>query len=125
MKKIVFVFIALFAICFTANAQQATCKVKGTEASVVVTVTDWDAAGNVYLSFDSDCDHSVNVSYTIKFCETTKGSPVKGSVVFTSQPFNALVAPNQSTPKTAKINLSGGKELTAVKEVVVSGARCE
>lgn len=125
MKKIVFVFIALFAICFTANAQQATCKVKGTEASVVVTVTDWDAAGNVYLSFDSDCDHSVNVSYTIKFCETKKGEMVKSGVECVSQPFNALVAPNQSTPKTAKINLSGGKELTAVKKVVVSGARCE
>ena len=125
MKKIVLMFIALFTICFAANAQQATCKVKGTDASVVVTVTDWDEAGNVYLSFDSDCDHSVNVSYTIKFCETTKGSPVNSSHVWVSQPFNALVAPNQSTPKTAKINLSGGKELTAVKEVVVSGARCE
>lgn len=118
-------FIALFAICFTANAQQATCNVKGTDASVVVTVTDWDEAGNVYLSFDSDCDHSVNVSYTIKFCETPKGSQFKSANSCESQPFNALVKPNKSTPKTVKINLSGGKELTDVKEIVVSGARCE
>ncbi len=90
MKKIFLMFIALFAICFTANAQQATCKVKGTDASVVVTVISWDKAGNVTLSFGSDCDHTVNVSYTIKY--SVNGS----NTVHPSQPFNMLVDPNKT-----------------------------
>lgn len=112
-------FIALFAICFTANAQQATCKVKGTDASVVVTVVNWDKAGNVTLSFGSDCDHTVNVSYTIKY--SVNGS----NTVNSSQPFNMLVAPNKSTTKTVRIRIYHSDELSEVKEIIVSGARCQ
>lgn len=124
MKKIFLMFIALFAICFTANAQQATCKVKGTDASVVVTVISWDKAGNVTLSFGSDCDRVVNVNYNIKF-EARGDNYSLPSQKITSQPFNATVEPNKSTTKNVRVRIPNGLDLTNVTEINVSGTRCQ
>lgn len=124
MKKIFLMFIALFAICFTANAQQATCKVKGTDATVVITVDSWDKAGNVKLSFGSDCDRAVNVNYNIIF-EARDNNISSPSKKITSQPFNDTVKPNQNTPKNVRVRIPNGYDLTKVTEIVVWGGRCE
>ena len=123
MKKIFLMFIVLFAICFTANAQQATCKVKDTNASVVVTVVDWDEEGNVKLSVGSDCDDHVNVSFTLSYNQRTSGGGYMNGE-YNSQPFGLTVAPNQSNTITVTIRMRGCK-LSRVNRVNISGARCE
>ena len=65
MKKILFMLIAFCAITISANAQTGACKVKGTNSTVYVSVTDWSPDGTVQLSIDSDANTRVSFEFFV------------------------------------------------------------
>lgn len=128
MKKILLVLFAFLGISLTNYASNyGTCTVKGGNgATVVVTVSNYYEDGTVDVVLSSDCDHNVNVTFTLSYMTYNKNSH-SNSATLTSQAFTSSVPKNQDTPITIRINNRFSDYLTLSKicSVNVSGARCE
>ena len=124
MKKILLILFAFLGLTITASAQApGTCRVSGGNgATIIVSVVDYDAYGNVEISIASDCDDFVNVSFTLTYYVSGRDGGER-----TSQVFVETAQPNSNTPKIIKIrnDFSDYKRVTNITRVNVSGARCD
>lgn len=114
-KKILFLFVCLLTgLSLVSYADETkTCKVKGTDGSVEVSVMVTDAAkGQCIISFSNDTERNVNVRYKVT-CTTTNKDLV-GSV---------LVYANSETTRA----ISFGKDIAqgVVKIASLTGEKCE
>lgn len=125
MKKILFMLIAFCAITISANAQTGACKVKGTNSTVYVSVTDWSPDGTVQLSIDSDANTRVSFEFFVEYTYSQSGYHSSNTI---TQSFGAGADPNMSNTKTIRLTAhrsKAGKEVTEITSITVKGARCE
>ena len=118
MKKLITLIVSMICMSVITYADNYDkCKVIGTaNATVAVSVIDWDDNGNVTVEISSDCDDYVNLSFTLtlKNDRAYRGS---GSYTVSAQP-------NSNTVKKYRLRRNNTDSITSV-DVQVTGARCE
>ena len=93
-----------------------TCKVKGTDGSVEVSVMVTDAEkGECLVSFSNDTDRNVNVRYVIT------GTTTRGEI--SDRPDSVLVYANSESAR--KISFNTSVKETTVKVSTLTGEKCE
>lgn len=118
MKKLFALIVSMICMSVITYADNYDkCKVIGTaNATVAVSVIDWDDNGNVTVEISSDCDDYVNVSFTL----TLRAQGAKRG----SSTYTVSAQPNSNTVKKYRLRRSYDDSITQV-DVEVTGARCE
>lgn len=114
MKKSVFIILIMLFVCIDVYADNTqTCKVKGTDGSVEVSIMTTDGEkGICVLSMSNDTDKNVNIRYTIKCgTQTRHGS--------------ALVYANSESTRQIKFDPTAATKNGNVTITSLSGERCE
>lgn len=118
MKKLITLIVSMICMSVITYADNYDkCKVIGTaNATVAVSVIDWDDNGNVTVEISSDCDDYVNVSFTL----TLKHK----AIIRESGSYTVSAQPNSNTVKKYRLRRYSDDYITEV-DVKVTGARCE
>lgn len=109
MKKVIFLFVILFAWTAAFADTTATCKVKDStdNATVVATIGDYDKAKQEQIiTVSNDGEKPVNVTFTVSFNDASQ------------QKRTVLAYPWKTTTVTLKSSDSANS-------IVIEGARCK
>ena len=119
MKKLFALIVSMICMSVITYADNYDkCKVIGTaNATVAVSVIDWDDNGNVTVEISSDCDDYVNVSFKLILRNRDSYSRGSGSYTVSAQP-------NSNTVKKYRLRRVNTDSIKSV-DVEVTGAHCE